>query len=108
MVQVDTRSQSISYSRPRNNGDSEDQFVVEDGTDDVSISLYSICTSTKIMHLSLSMYCPTPSELYGVIVGQTECVKYSPTQAPVATRGFDMATYFKSFVYLCLYQLPHI
>ena len=29
-----------------NNGDSEDQFVVED-TDDVSIySLYSICTST--------------------------------------------------------------
>ena len=43
---VDLRSQYSSYSRPRNNGDSEDQFVVED-TDDVSIySLYSVCTST--------------------------------------------------------------
>ena len=40
---VDPHSRYSSY---RNNGDSEDQFVVED-TDDVSIySLYSICTST--------------------------------------------------------------
>ena len=82
---------------------------MEDDTDDVSISLYSICTSTKMMHLS--MYCPTPSGLYGAIVRQTECVK-SPNTAPhkPQLQHGDLTwlhILIKSFVCLCLYQMPH-